>query len=166
MYLPFEQLPDSARIWIYQANRSLDFGEVESASAELMNFCSSWKSHGAEVKSSFQVFHNRFLVLAADETAMGGCSIDGSVAVIRKLEQQFDVALLDRMLVGVVLDGLIWTLPLKEFKERCMRGDIQADTLMYNHTISTKGQLDAEWLIPVAQSWAAKYLPIKTGNPA
>jgi hypothetical protein len=166
MYLPFESLPDTARVWIYQANRSLDFGEVESASAELMNFCNGWKSHGAEVKSSFQVFHNRFLVLAADETAMGGCSIDGSVAVIRKLEHQFDVVLLDRMLVGVVLDGLIWTLPLQEFKERCAKGEIQAQTLMYNHSIATKAELSTHWLIPVGESWAAKYLALKTGNPA
>ena len=155
MYQSFDTLPDSSRIWIYQSNRSLDFGEVEAASAVLMNFCEAWKSHGTPVKASFQVFHNRFIVLAVDESAMGGCSIDSSVGVIRTLEDRFGITLLDRMQVAVRVEGLIWTLPLREFKQQVASGELGPDTLLFNNLIETKGQLATAWEVPIKESWAS-----------
>ena len=155
MYQSFDTLPDSARVWIYQSNRSLDFGEVEAASAVLMNFCADWKSHGTPVKASLQVFHNRFMVLAVDETDMAGCSIDSSVGVIRTLEERFGITLLDRMQVAVRVDGLIWTLPLREFKQKVAEGELTPDTMLFNNLIQTKGELATAWEIPLRESWAS-----------
>jgi len=91
MYIPFEEMPAQARIWIYQASRPLSQVE-ETYTIELgKKFASSWAAHGKPLQSSVNVFHQRFLVIAVDESynQASGCSIDASVALVKELEEKF-----------------------------------------------------------------------------
>ena len=54
MYVPFENLPEESRIWIYQSNRKFsdaEFSEIETA---LQTFLESWAAHGTSLESSYQ----------------------------------------------------------------------------------------------------------------
>jgi hypothetical protein len=54
MYVPFENLPEESKIWVYQSNRKFsdtEFSEIESA---LQAFLENWAAHGTSLVSSYQ----------------------------------------------------------------------------------------------------------------
>jgi hypothetical protein len=88
MYVPFENLPEESKIWVYQSNRKFsdtEFSEIESA---LQAFLENGQ-HGTSLVSSYQLKYNRFIILAVDQDVQSatGCSIDASVEFIQSLEQ-------------------------------------------------------------------------------
>lgn len=87
MYIPFNQLPTHARIWIYQSDRALTDSEVDALKPVLTQFVTEWTSHGQTLQASAEIFHNRFLVIANDEdvNSPSGCSIDASVRFVKQL---------------------------------------------------------------------------------
>ena len=60
MYIPFEQLPPQARIWIYQADREFSEAETLEIQARIKAFVTEWSAHGVALHASGQVLHNRF----------------------------------------------------------------------------------------------------------
>ena len=78
MYKEFKQLPDDARVWIYQCNRSFTEDEQAQLRTQLEDFISHWMVHGKELLSSFELRYNRFIVIGAspDAHGVGGCSLD------------------------------------------------------------------------------------------
>jgi hypothetical protein len=51
MYVPFENLPEESKIWVYQSNRKFsdtEFSEIESA---LQAFLENWAAHGTSLVS-------------------------------------------------------------------------------------------------------------------
>ena len=65
MLAKFEELPDTARVWIYQADRLLTEQEESLIRERAMEFCAQWAAHGTALYSSFKILHQKFLVLAA-----------------------------------------------------------------------------------------------------
>lgn len=98
MYIPFNEIDGSARVWIYPADRSFTSDETEAIRSKIQQFASNWLSHQRPVQGTGEVLENRFIVLAANEsfTDVSGCSIDSSVKFIRELEAEFGVNLFDR----------------------------------------------------------------------
>src|ERR1043165_661189 len=98
MYIPFEQLPPDARLWIYQAERRFTDDEEKIISASLREFCSQWSAHGNPLETSFLIKYNQFIILSVNENAAdaSGCSIDGSVRVLKELSKRFDNDLFNR----------------------------------------------------------------------
>ncbi len=86
MLVPFKELPESSRVWIYQANRSLSEQELQEINTKLEDFITQWTAHGANLKASFEIRYKRFIILALDQelNAASGCSIDASVHFIQQ----------------------------------------------------------------------------------
>lgn len=150
------EMPDDARIWIYQCNRILSTQEIESINAMGTTFIEQWTAHGKSMRAAIEWRHNRFLVLAADEHAAeaSGCSIDKSVAFIMGLEKQFDIRLLDRLTIAYRNENNdIQTAPFQEVKARIKEGVLSRDTIIFNNMVSTKKDLDEAWEIALGNSW-------------
>src|SRR5579862_8088693 len=92
--LPVDFAADS-RVWIYQSPRLFFLSEALAIEEMLTSFTYDWRSHGTPVKGYANLFYGQFIVLMADETATGvsGCSTDGSVRLIKEIEQRFDIPL-------------------------------------------------------------------------
>ena len=92
MLVPFESLPDEARIWIYQANRTFTDEEVTRLKSQLDEFLTQWTVHGSNLKAGYEIRYKRFLVIGLDQSlnAASGCSIDASVHFIQTLEKEYD----------------------------------------------------------------------------
>ena len=82
-------MPDTARLWIYQAERKLTPNELKFVEDSTSKFLEAWTAHGNELRASHKLSHDQFLVIALDEGAGGasGCSIDASVNHVRRLEK-------------------------------------------------------------------------------
>ena len=160
MFVPFESLPPSARIWVFQSDRAFSDDELKIVNEKLRAFTNTWSVHGKPLPTSFRVDYNRFIILGADEShhATSGCSIDSSVRALKELEQLLSVNLLDRNLVAFMQDDRITVLPLQKLKENFSRGILTADTLTFNNLVATREQLDKSWLLPAGQTWIKRYM--------
>ncbi|HLS29356.1 MAG TPA: hypothetical protein VK021_00725 [Flavobacteriaceae bacterium] len=160
MLVPFEKLPDSARVWVYQANRKFTDEEVNELRSELENFVQEWTVHGADLSGSFDIRYNRFIVLGVDENfaATSGCSIDSSVHFIQHLQEKFDVDLLDKMNVTFRQGEYIAHKELKDFGKMVKDRAVSPDTIVFNNLVNTKGELEEHWEVPLKESWHKRFL--------
>ena len=119
MKVDFKTLPHNSRLWVYQSNRDLIENEIKIINDQLSTFIDSWQAHGKDLKASFEIKYNRFVVIAVDEISQNatGCSIDDSVRILRKIENQIGVDFFDRMSILFKDGDLIKSASMKEFKE-------------------------------------------------
>jgi hypothetical protein len=73
-----EDLPDSARTWVFGADHNLDQSATELLLREVDRFLSQWHAHGAPLTVGRDWKYGRFLTIADDQsTAVASCcSID------------------------------------------------------------------------------------------
>ena len=159
MYVAFDHLPPQARVWIYQASRPLAEEEIMPLLPRLAAFAEEWTSHGQQLAASAQLLHRQFLVIGLDEQVAGasGCSIDASVRFVQELEQHLGVQLLEKSRMAFLTNGELRLLTRRELREAIAAGQVQAETLYFNNTLTTKGQLDDQWPAPAGQTWLASY---------
>jgi hypothetical protein len=159
MYVPFEQLPPQARIWIYQADREFSEAETIEIQEKIKDFVTDWSAHGKALHASGQIVFNRFIILGtdADVTAPSGCSIDSSVQFIRSLEQAYQVSLFNRAELAFKEDTTIKVLKLNELAPVVSAGGITVNTPYFDNLITTAGDFRQHWLKPAGDSWLRKY---------
>ena len=159
MYVLFDELSESARVWIYQADRKLSADELTAIEKAAMTFVDGWAAHGAPLKGSFKVLHNQFLVILADESfnSASGCSIDASVHFVQQLEQQLGISFFDRSKVAFIHQDEVFLESLNHLKDRVSEGVIHENTLVFNNLVKDKKELEHMWLIPAGQTWLGRY---------
>ncbi len=155
MYVDFNSLPDSARIWIYQSNREFSQDEQDVIEANAKAFIDSWTRHGDDLKGSFTIAYDRFLVIAVDENFanVSGCSIDASVRFVKGLEQELSVDLLNKLNIAFKTMDDVNSVSLSDFKEFINQGKIQKDTIVFNNLVATKKDFETSWEVPAEASW-------------
>lgn len=160
MLVEFNTLPDTSRVWVYQADREFSLTEVDQIKQQLNTFVNNWKRHGEDLKASYEVKYKQFIILAVDEdyNDVSGCSIDASVHIIKQLQQQFEVDLLNKMNVTFKDGDNINLVSLKEFKEYARQDKIKPNTVVFNNMIASKAELASAWEVEANKSWHAKFL--------
>lgn len=155
----FNELSDTARIWIYQGSRKMSDSEAGFVRAETRKFINNWQAHGQPLKADTSVIKNQFLVIAADEssTLASGCSIDSSVGLVRDMGETLNVDFLDRTKVAFFIDDQVKIYQLNEIKELVEQGEIKPETLVFDNMVKTLGEWKSSWLIPSSESWLKKY---------
>jgi hypothetical protein len=150
-----EEMDASSRVWIYQSSRLFNISEALQIEEMLNEFVRSWHSHGVAIKGYANLFYGQFIILMADETASGvsGCSTDSSVRLMKSIEQKFRVQLFDRLLLAFLIEGKVQLLPLSQLDFAEENKFISRDTIYFNNTVQTKGELEEKWLLPLKESW-------------
>lgn len=159
MHVPFNELSNQARVWVYQSDRQLSEAEASLIEKAAPAFLESWATHGKPLKASFQLIQNQFLILAVDEEvqAASGCSIDSSVAFVKTLERDLGVNFMDRSKVAFVLDNQVYMVPLPQLKTSIANGKITAETKTVNTLVNNKQELEEQWLVPAKETWLKRY---------
>ncbi|MFL5763476.1 MAG: ABC transporter ATPase [Bacteroidia bacterium] len=153
-------MPQEARLWVYQSSKPLSDAEVQSIQEAGNQFISGWAAHGAGLKASFDILHNLFIVIAVDEAQAlaSGCSIDKSVHFIKSIEQQMHLDLFDRMQVAYRKGAEIKVCRYSEFEKLAAAGEVDASTIVFNNMVTSKKAFDKEWEVPLKQSWQSRVL--------
>lgn len=160
----FARLPDDARLWVFAASRPLSAGESAALLERVNHFVSGWLAHGRPVVGAAELRHDRFLLVAADERATGvsGCSIDSLFHTLGGVEAEMGLTLRD---AAAVLfrdaSGEVRGATRPEFRELARGGAVDAETPVFDNTVSTVGALRAgEWERPLRESWHARAFPV------
>lgn len=161
MYIPFEELPPPARVWIYQADRPFSLAEEKLIAEALVGFCSRWEAHGRPLPTSFKIEFKQFIILSVDENSAGasGCSIDGSVRALKELGNQLMIDFFDRTKIAFLMDGKIAAFPLNQLRTLFESGKIKPSTLSFNNLTPSKSEWEKNWQTTVKNTWLSKYLP-------
>jgi hypothetical protein len=159
MYIPFENLPEESRIWIYQSSRKFSEEEIADIEKDLIEFINNWNAHGTSLEASFQIKYNRFIILAINQEVQQatGCSIDSSVGFIQKLEQKYNVDLLDKMNVAFKQGEFVTYKTLLEFKKLAKDKSVSENTIVFNNLVNTIEEFNDGWEIPAAESWHSRF---------
>jgi len=164
MFIPFEKLPLHSRVWIYQADRPFSNNEENVISSSLMSFCSQWEAHGNPLQTSFKIDCHQFVILAVDENSAGasGCSIDGSVRVLKELGNQMNIDFFDRSKVAFLENEQVRSYSLSQLKSLFQSGELTHSSQTFNNLVASKAEWETNWKISVQKSWLTKYLPKDT----
>jgi len=159
MYIPFEEMPAGARIWVYQSDRKLTPEEENVVSDKLQAFCEQWNTHGSRMPTSFDIKYSKFIILSVDESQLGasGCSIDSSVKVLRNIEEKLNINLLNQGKISFMDGEEVTTTTLPEVKGYIASRKLEKDTYIFNPVVDKKQDLSEKWLITAKESWLKRY---------
>ncbi|MFT4848053.1 MAG: hypothetical protein ACI83B_000578 [Sediminicola sp.] len=160
MLIEFKNLPDDARVWIYQSNRKLSEEEIEILKPRTAAFLEQWTAHGQDLEAAFEVRYNRFIILGLNQenASASGCSIDASVKYIQSLEEEFEVDLLDKMNVTFYNGQFIAHKSLTDFRKMAKARSVSANTVVFNNLVNTKVEYLENWEVPAKESWHNRFL--------
>ena len=160
--MPFETLPDDARVWVFGSDRPLDDNAAARLLAEVDRFLAHWHAHGHPLSCARSWQDDRFLTVAVDQRTAGasGCSIDGLYRALRTLESAFGTSLL----AGGLLfyrdpAGAVACVPRGEFAERARQGDVGRDSTVFDLTVESLGEWRERFEAPAHAGWHARLLP-------
>ena len=160
MFTKYKDLPKNSRVWIYQSEREFTLKEIELISVKTEDFINQWTRHGDDLKGSFTIKYNQFLVLAVDESFnnVSGCSIDSSVRFIKGLENDLQLDLMDKMNITFKDNENINLVKLSDFQKFAKEQKVTSETIVFNNMVDTKEGFENNWEIPAKESWHKRFL--------
>lgn len=149
------------RVWIYQCNRFLQEEEIRRVEQILEEFVAQWTAHGSQLAGSYEIRYGLFIVLMVDEeqAMVTGCSIDKSVHLLKKIEQELGVSLFDRLVIAYRNHSgdAIQLASSDDFRGLLTEGGVNPDTtIVFNNMVTSANELDTKWEVPLKDSWHAK----------
>ena len=163
MLVNFESLDDSSRVWVFQSNREFLANEMEVIKVKVENFIENWMRHGEDLKASYVIKYNQFIVLAVDEKYNGvsGCSIDASVNLMKQFEKEFGVDLTNRLNISFKDGDEINVVSLADFQKFAKQEKITFNTIVFNNMVATKADFKTKWEVEAKDSWHTRFLTKK-----
>ena len=152
MWVPFELLPATARLWVFTSPVPLDTALIHPA---LQTFVQSWTAHRQDLRASGSLHQGYFILLAVDEsqTAASGCSIDKATHFVQDLGQSLNLNFLEkRRYFYCNGDQPIYTVDHQAMQTAVLDGRVNPTTLVADTLVSKVGDLDRLWL-PFGESW-------------
>jgi hypothetical protein len=154
--IPFEQLPNDARLWIFAAERALDDEEQRRVLSETDAFISEWTAHGVPLIAGRDLRYNQFVLVGVDERAAGvsGCSIDALVRRMQRLGDALGVELVNNSPVLYREGDAIHRVSRDRFSELATAGTVSPNTRVFDNTLSRVGDLHSgKWEVKAVDSW-------------
>jgi|TARA_B100000927_G_scaffold128660_2_gene103618 hypothetical protein len=160
MLVSFDKLPLNSRVWVYSSNRKFIQKEIISIRKDLENFLSNWTSHNQNLETGFELRYDRFIIIAVNQEInnASGCSIDNCVRFIKKLENKYEVDLLDKMNVIYKQDKHLYHKKLNEFISMYKNNLVSLNTVVFNNLVNTVGEYKLKWEVPVKESWHNRFM--------
>ncbi|ANW96273.1 ABC transporter ATPase [Wenyingzhuangia fucanilytica] len=159
MYVPYQTLPETSRVWVYQSNRKFKEKEIEKINKMTTDFVEQWTRHGENVRGSFTILYDQFLIIAVDQdfVEVSGCSIDASVKLVQQIQVQLKVDMLNKLAIAYKESDEIKVVPMSDFTHLAKSGIVNADTIVFNNMVNSIKGVNTMWEVPAKQSWHARF---------
>ncbi len=164
--LLFPELPDRAQVWTYGARRPVPADVRQRLVEGLRTFMAHWTSHGRAVQCAVQFLYDRFLVIAAyvPGDALSGCGVDASTDAVADISEALGIEWAGPLDVFYRAghDEII-SVSRSEFRTRSSSGMITGDTVVFDLSVTTLGELrNGRWETEAAASWHHRLLAGET----
>ncbi|MDQ6802843.1 MAG: hypothetical protein M3041_18725 [Acidobacteriota bacterium] len=149
--MDISQLPDDSRIWIFGISPALDARQSSRLFSVVDQFLDVWSAHGEPIVSGRDIVHRSFLVIGVDQRSeTSGCSIDRMFGLLRQLESELDVAILDpNRIFCRDASGSVTSVSRRAFSERG-----RGDTVVFDILAERIGKIrGGDWEKPARNSW-------------
>jgi len=157
----FDSLPDSARIWVYGADKSIDPENEKQLLDTVDDFLGRWAAHGSPLHSARRWDDGRFLTIGVDSTREGasGCSIDGLYRALKSIESSIGAHIVTSGLVYYRGKDGVNAVTREEFSNRAAKGEINGDTEVFDLSVTSLNEWKSRFRSRAADSWHASLMP-------
>lgn len=157
--VPFDSLPDDARVWVFGAAREITGAASEPLLAAVDDFLGQWNAHGAPLTCARDWRDDRFLAVGVDQSSAGasGCSIDGLFRTLARLEPVLGTTMLGGGRVYYRdADGRVNVTTRSAFNQLAADGRVGPDTPVFDTAITTAAGWRHDFERPMRESWHAQ----------
>jgi hypothetical protein len=154
--VPFDALPDDARVWVFASESPLKGGSAHRLLDEVDRYLEQWRAHGQPLTCARTWRDDRFLAVGVDQTDAyaSGCSIDGLFRVLQALRPVLGASLLGGGRVHYRDErGAIQSASREEFANLGARGGVTAETRVFDPTVATVAEWRQRFETDAGQSW-------------
>ena len=156
MYVPFEKISDNSKCWVYILDNSIE-NFSNNINSMLIEICENWKSHNLNVRSSYIIYKNRYIILFAEDS-ISGCSIDGSNRILRNKLNECNINIMPNSKIGIFNESKIKFEDKPSIIEKIKKGEVKPDYKMINTTIQNKDEYNKSWILEINKSWLANFI--------
>lgn len=151
------ELNNNSKTWCYTSNKPFTSSQINTIKQLSQTFLDQWESHGKKVKGSIQIVNSQFIVIMADPCGddMCGRAQDASIRLIKELEQELGLVLMDRANVAIEYAGKIEVKSFVDIRRDLTNNLLSEDTIFYDGLINTKEDFEKSWKRPIKGSWLA-----------
>jgi hypothetical protein len=159
MKVNFSDLPEHAKVWMYQAERKLSPTEQALIQRVAEQFLSEWESHGLPVQGAVDVLQEMTIRVAAftDEDAMCGRAQDAQVRLMKMLEAELGVQLTNRMVLAFGEEGAEQFVHMSALPSHIQAAEIHPQSIFYDNLVLSKADFERAWKTEAGSSWVARY---------
>jgi hypothetical protein len=154
--IPFSDLPDDARLWVFPLSRPLSPEEADEVRSRVDDFLGAWAAHGTPLTNGRQWVEDAFLLVAVDEASVppSGCSIDDMARVLKEEGGRLGMTFLDHAPISYRQEGNINRVTRAEFKALASEGRVGLDTPVIDTSVTRLSHFRrGEWEKPAGASW-------------
>lgn len=150
----FNQMPPNAKVWIFASDKIISPSQLAIINQKAIPFIQNWTAHQNHLQAEFAVLYNCFLVFMVNESVheISGCGIDKLTHLIKELDAETSLNLLNRMGVQLLENNKVTCLTKSAFLEKLSTENLVNSTA-FNNQITTKKQFETEWVIPLKNAW-------------
>ncbi|MEN8825802.1 MAG: ABC transporter ATPase [Wenyingzhuangia sp.] len=153
MFLDFEQLENNAKVFLYPSNKKFYPELLKEIDRKVKDFVTKWALEN-EIEAGFEIKYQRFIVIAINQSKpITTRIIDDLVSFIFKLQITHDIELLDKLNVCFKQGEHVQYKEVKEFKKLIKNKSVNTDTVVFDHLINTKEELNSDWELPAKDTW-------------
>jgi len=155
MLVPFEQLSNDARVWVFQSILPMRTQQKESLLNFMNQFCTQWQSHGNELMAGYRIERGHFLIVGVDESNKdaSGCSIDKLFQGLNEWQTVQGLDFFDRKFVAFIENDQVKFETIQHVKSNYKSGNFSDNTLIFNTLTNTKTQFNNSFVQPISESW-------------
>jgi hypothetical protein len=155
--VPFDTLPDAARVWVFGSDRAVQGAAADTLLAEVDQFLSEWKAHGVPLFCAREWRDARFLAVGVDTTRenASGCSIDGLFRTLQALEREIGARLVGGGRVFYRTKSGLETTTRDEFASLIQRGEVSELTPVFDTSVTSAADWRTRFEQPAGKAWTA-----------
>ena len=155
MIVDFNLLDDSSRVWIFQSDKIISDDNIDLIKSELKIFLQGWSSHGKELKCSFEIKFNLFIIIGVDSSVnnTSGCSIDNLTNFIFDIQTKTNLNFFNRLAIAYKSNDKIYINSMSKIKEMIKTNEFFSNTIVYNNLVKTKKEYIDAWETLAINSW-------------
>ncbi len=150
------EFPVDSHLRVFSAPRALTADEKAHIEKGISTFLETWSAEKRPVTGAFEIVHDQFVVIAADETAvpLTGCARDAMTRMVRDLSAPLGIDLIHGPPICFREGDRIRAVGRDEFGELAKDGKVTADTVVFDNTIMAVGPYrEGKWEVAAKNSW-------------